>query len=83
MSSQVIREPQEFRDSAKDLSELLDIQFDLNAIIPEKLQSNSVRKCLKNMMDVIEEALKFIEARLSTSKYSLGKLCNFIKHGYL
>ena len=80
MSSQVIRESQEFRDSAKDLLELLDVQLDLNAIIPERLESNSVRRCLKDMMNVIEEALKFTEARLSTSKYSLGKLCNLCKH---
>ena len=56
---------------ARDLSELLDVQVNLAAIIPENLQSDSVRERLKAMMDVIEEALKFIKARMND--YSPGK----------
>lgn len=57
---------------ARDLAELLDIQINLATnIIPENLRSDSVRERLKAMMDVIEEALKFITARMND--YSPGK----------
>lgn len=72
MTLQVIREPQEFRDMARDLAELLDVQINQADIIPENLRSDSVRDRLKDVMKVIEEILKFIEARMKD--YSLGRL---------
>lgn len=57
---------------AKELAELLDVELNHTNIIPDNLRSESVRERLKNMMNVIEEALKFIQARMGNN--SLGKL---------
>lgn len=56
---------------ARDLADMLDVELNQADIIPEKLRSDSVRECLKSMMNVIEETLKFIAARMND--YSLGK----------
>lgn len=57
---------------AMELTELLDVELNQTDIIPDHLLSEGVRERLKNMMDVIEETLRFIEARMNS--YSLGKL---------
>lgn len=61
----------EFRDMAEDLANLLDIKLIQTNIIPESLQSESVREHLKNMMDVIEKTLKLINVTMDVK--SLGK----------
>lgn len=55
---------------AMELTELLDVELNQTDIIPDHLLSEGVRERLKNMMDVIEETLRFIEARMNS--YSLG-----------
>ena len=69
--SQVVQEQQEFRDMATELAELLNVELDHTNIIPDNIRSESVRERLKDMMGVIEEILKFIEAHLNNS--SLGE----------
>ena len=72
---QVIQEQQEFRDTAKDLAELLNVELRLTNIIPDDLRSEIVLGPLKHMMDVIAEILKFIDARMNRN--SLSKPHNY------
>lgn len=65
---------------AKDLAELLDVELSQIDIIPDNLRSESVRERLKDMMDVIEETLKFIEARMNDP---LGKLHYYYSRTYI
>lgn len=58
---------------AVDLAELLNVKLHLSDIIPDKLRQGSVRKSLKAMMDVVEEALKFIKDHIDSC--SLSKSC--------
>ena len=67
---QVIQEQQEFRDTAKDLAELLNVELNLANIIPDDLRSESVPGPLKRLMDVIAETLKFIDARMNRNTLS-------------
>ena len=60
---------------AKELAEVLDVELDLTSIIPYDLRSESVRKPLKHMTDVIEETLNFIAARMK--RKSLGELRDY------
>ena len=55
---------------AVDLAELLNVKLHLSDIIPEKLRQGSVQKSLKDMLDVIEETLKFIENHINRSSLS-------------
>ena len=68
--SQVVQEQQEFRDIAKDLAELLNVELNLANIIPDDLRSESVLGPLKHLMDVVAEILKFIDARMSRNSLS-------------
>ena len=67
---QVIQEQQEFRDIAKDLAELLNVELNLANIIPDDLRSESVLGPLKHLMDVVAEILKFIDARMIRNSLS-------------
>lgn len=55
---------------AVDLAEMLSVKLHLSDIIPEKLRHSNVRKTLKDMMDVIEETLKFTKAHIDNNSLS-------------
>ena len=56
---------------AVELTELLDFKVHLSDIIPEKLRQESVRECLKVMMNAVEETLKFMLSHIDN--HSLRK----------
>lgn len=66
---------------AKELAELLNVELNLTNIIPDNLRSESVRGHIKNMLDVIEETLRFIEARMNS--YSLGERCKYNRNVHI
>lgn len=52
---------------ATDLADLLNVKLQLSYIVPEKLQQGDVQRSLKDLLDVIEEALNFIKKCMTSS----------------
>lgn len=61
---------------AANLAELLNTKLHTSNIIPEKLRQGSVQESLKDMLNVIEETLRFIERHIDSHSLSELRLLN-------